>query len=137
MAEEKSKDEMIEDAALKVEFGYNKHPSPRKYKKEQPWDEDWEKTVTVGTKVIVRVGDSRDVAGYMLAEVVDIDDTERYWSTRSTFIVRILEVSNDALKDHIGHLRVTEVERKYSWGGGRYIVEIGKGNWANYLPSAS
>lgn len=138
MAEEKTKEDLLEKAAIQTEFGYEKYPSPRKYKKKHQMDKDWSFEIGVGTKVIMCVyKDRKDVIGYALGEVVDMDDSLEYWDARTLFIVKVMDVSNPAIQDTIGHLRTAKIaDRSYWFDGNRAIVDVGKGEWSNYTTGA-
>lgn len=130
MAEEKTKDQLLEKSYYKAEIGIGPR---RPYKKIRKHDEEVNEEIGKGTYVIIAIHESRDVKGYMLAVVVDIDDNESWWSLSTTFIVEIIGVSSDSMLEEISHLRTAIYEPKYhSWGNKRSIVEIGKKNWDKY-----
>lgn len=133
---ELSHQQLVQEELAKQELnpGRVKYPPKMSYKKE--YDRTGlEEGTQIGfkTPIILEHKNGSGVVGYLLAEVVDWENAEgAYFTGQSCFIARVLEVSNEALEKHVGHLRNCTVARNWMWHSQFQIVNIGRGIWPTY-----
>lgn len=144
MSVEKTRAQLSDEAHLKSHLGPER-PIPKSAKYRSNGSDEKADTkfsgasIGQGSRIIMREtrrGAKSEVIGYMLGTVIDAENISGFWTADTEFIVEIIDVSNDALKEHLGHLRSVTAS-SWGWIKTRNIVAIGKETWDDYKPSGN
>lgn len=141
MAEEKTYTQLVDEAKYRadMELTIPRHGA-KKYKKagHEKTSKFEDLKIGTGTRVIA-VTNPNENAAYLLCTVLDFEGTTDFWWGCSTkLIVQVNAVSQERLKDQINRLRIVHIDNHnygYTFGNKLRLIDVGKANWKNYLPS--